>query len=96
VGWGDDYKPWFAHQSVDITGLSPGNYRMCVTPNAGGAWLESTIANNSSWVDLAIDISRNKVTVLGHGETECQPDAPVTPTFEGPSGPGIYGGLRAV
>jgi hypothetical protein len=95
VGWGDDYKAWFTHQSVNVTGLTAGNYRMCVTPNQGGAWLESTIDNNSSWVDLAIDIPRNSVTVLARGETECQPDAPVPPEFEDPSWPGIYGGLRA-
>lgn len=94
IGWGDDYKPWFAHQSVNITGLAKGNYRMCVTPNPGGAWLESTIDNNSSWVDLAIDIARNNVTVLARGETECQPGAPVTPGIAGPDGPGIFGGLR--
>ncbi|MEP7159067.1 MAG: hypothetical protein ABI797_06545 [Chloroflexota bacterium] len=92
VGWGDDYKPWFAYQSVGITGLAAGNYRMCVTPNAGGAWLESTIANNSSWVDLAIDISQNKVTVLAHGETECQPGATTAPSIVA-TGPGIDGGL---
>lgn len=95
IGWGDDYKPWFAHQSVDITGLPAGNYRMCVTPNPGGAWRESTIANNSSWVDLAIDIARNKATVLTHGETECQPGVSLTPDVAPSDGPGIYGGLLA-
>jgi lysyl oxidase len=93
VGWGDDYKSWFAHQSVDITGLAAGNYRMCITPNPGGAWLESTITNNSSWVDLSIDIAHDNLAVLQRGETECQPGETFTPTVT-PSGPGIYGGLR--
>lgn len=96
IGWGDDYKQWFAHQSINITGLHSGNYRLCNTPNPGGAWLESTIANNSSWVDINIDLAHNKVTILARGETECQPGAVPPPTVVEPSGPAIYGGVRSI
>ena len=40
VGFGDDYKPFFNHQSVDITGLPSGTYRLCATVNPNGVWLE--------------------------------------------------------
>ncbi len=40
VGYGDDYKPFFNHQSVDITGLPVGAYRLCATVNSNGMWLE--------------------------------------------------------
>jgi hypothetical protein len=75
VGWGDEYKQWFTHQSVDITGLDRGNYRLCATPNPAGSWLEINPTNNSYWMDLHIDIGRNELTILAQGETACQPES---------------------
>jgi len=75
VGWGDDYKSWFAHQAIDITRLKAGDYRLCATPNPHGGWLEIDRTNNSYWVDLHINLAANELTVLGDGETECQPGA---------------------
>jgi hypothetical protein len=95
VGWGDEYKSWFAHQAIDITGLATGDYRLCATPNANGAWLEQTRANNSAYVDLHINVTTLTVTILGKGESECQPAGTTVPApvVYWPSGPGISGGL---
>jgi hypothetical protein len=79
VGYGDDYKPFFNHQSVDITGLPSGPYRMCATVNPTGVWLESDPegVNNSSWVDLELDNETHRFRVTGSGETDCDKPAPM-------------------
>jgi hypothetical protein len=73
VGWGDTYPPEFAGQSIDVTGLPKGNYRLCVTANAKGIWDEKNgnLANNSYWLDLFLNVSRDKLTVVGSGATPC-------------------------
>jgi hypothetical protein len=95
VGWGDDYKSWFAHQAVDITGMAAGEYRLCATPNANGAWLEVTRTNNSGWTDLYINPAKNELRIIAQGETECQPQGSsfAAPVIYWPSGPGIAGGV---
>jgi len=72
VGFGDDYKPYFAHQAVDVTGLAAGTYRLCATVNGDGMWQEiDHVANNSYWLDLAVDPALNQVRVVGQGEDPC-------------------------
>jgi lysyl oxidase len=73
VGWGDTYPPEFAGQAIDVTGLPKGNYRLCVTANAKGIWDEKNgnLANNSYWLDLFLNVSRDKLTVVGSGATPC-------------------------
>jgi hypothetical protein len=74
VGFGDDYKPFFAHQAVDVTGLAEGTYRLCATVNGDGMWHEiDNVANNSSWVDLALNPATRRVSVVGQGESACAP-----------------------
>lgn len=79
VGFGDDYKPFFNHQSVDITGLPSGSYRMCATVNPTGVWLENDPegANNSSWVDIELDSDAHRFRVVGSGDTDCDKPAPM-------------------
>ena len=78
-GYGDDYKPFFNNQLVDVTGLAAGTYRLCATVNSTGLWREkdSNAANNSSWVDLELDAAAVRVRVVGSGDTDCERPAPV-------------------
>lgn len=73
VGWGDNYPPEFAHQAIDVTGLPPGTYRLCATVNPRGIWTEknNNHANNSSWMDLNLDVASNALTVTETGQTPC-------------------------
>ncbi|HEY8135416.1 MAG TPA: hypothetical protein VIF08_05185 [Candidatus Limnocylindrales bacterium] len=77
VGFGDEYKEWFAHQLVNVTGVPAGSYRLCATPNQGGDWLESDNLNNSSWTDITMNPSTMTVTILRQGTGDCSvPPAP--------------------
>lgn len=80
VGFGDDYKPFFNNQSVDISGLASGTYRLCATVNANGMWREkdSNHANNSSWTDIELDAAAGKFSVVGMGEADCERPAPMS------------------
>jgi Lysyl oxidase len=54
VGWGDEYSWRLPNQYVDITGLTPGRYRLRVTADAPGYFVEASESNNATWVDLQI------------------------------------------
>lgn len=88
VGWADVYPASIAHQWIDVTGLAAGDYRLCATPNPAGAWQEVSLTNNSAWIDIHIDVVANQLTILGQGETECQPALTVTRGAAAPSVPG--------
>lgn len=78
VGWADVYPASIAYQWVNVTTLPAGDYRLCSTPNPAGAWQEVTLANNSAWIDLHIDVAANQLTILGQGQAECQPATTVS------------------
>lgn len=78
VGYGDDYKPFFNHQTIDITGLAAGTYRLCATVNADGRWREKRSDNNSSWVDVELGEDGRGMNVVGVGDADCDQPAPVT------------------
>ncbi|HEV3478866.1 MAG TPA: lysyl oxidase family protein [Gaiellaceae bacterium] len=54
VGWGDLYRWNLPDQYVDITGLAAGRYRLLVTADAVGWFVESNNTNNATWVDLQL------------------------------------------
>jgi hypothetical protein len=62
VGWGDIYHRRLPGQSIDITDLPDGTYRLWATADQAGFFRESNDANNSTWADLWIDA--DGVTVL--------------------------------
>ena len=72
-GWGDIYAPETKFQEIDVTGLPAGDYRLCTTTNPRAIWKEKgdNTANNSSWVDLELDVASNDLIVTGTGETPC-------------------------
>lgn len=73
VGWGDDYAPDRPYQSIDVTKLPAGSYRLCATVNPKGIWTEedNDRANNSYWLDVELDAANNDMTVIGGGSTAC-------------------------
>lgn len=56
VGYGDDYAPHLEGQSIDITDLVPGRYRLVHTVNPDRTLIERSYSNNSS--SLLIRIGR--------------------------------------
>jgi hypothetical protein len=62
VGWGDIYDRSLPGQSIDISGLPDGIYRLWATADQAGFFRESNDVNNSTWADLWIDA--DGVTVL--------------------------------
>ncbi len=83
VGYGDDYKPFFNHQTVDVTGLPSGQYRLCVTVNDNGMWLEQDGANNSAWVDIDLNSEAHRQRVVDSGASDCNSPEPVVYGFGG-------------
>ena len=66
VGWGDEYRWSLPDQYVDITGLTPGRYRLQVTADNQSWFTESNEANNATWVDLQIK-GQGSVRIDGYG-----------------------------
>jgi len=62
VGWGDIYHRSLPGQSIDITGLPEGPYRLWATADQADVFWEANDANNSTWADPWIDA--DGVTIL--------------------------------
>jgi hypothetical protein len=65
VGWGDTYPASIALQWIDITGLKSGRYRLTATADPAGWFLETSEANNATWLD--IKLTGAGVSVLARG-----------------------------
>ncbi len=78
VGWGDDYRPFFAYQQINISGLPDGAYRLCATVNPEGLWREAGAgaANNSYWFDVQLAPSTAALTPIAQGLGPCSEAAP--------------------
>jgi hypothetical protein len=63
VGWGDIYTYRLPDQYIDITGLTPGRYRLWATADPGNWFQESDDANQATWTDL--QLTGTGITVLG-------------------------------
>ena len=61
VGYGDDYAPLLEGQSIDITDVAPGRYRLVHTVNPDRSLAERTYRNNVSV--LSIRLSRTAAGV---------------------------------
>ena len=66
VGWGDRYGYTFPLQWVDITGLTPGQYKLIATVDAQNYYLETKESNNRTWTILQLN-GDNTVTVIQQG-----------------------------
>ena len=54
VGWSDPYFWQLEDQSVDITGLADGGYRLTAVADPDGWLSEVDETNNETWVELQI------------------------------------------
>lgn len=75
VGYGDDYAPLLEGQSIDITDVAPGRYRLVHTVNPDRSLAERSYVNNSS--SLVIRIGRDGAgrPTVTRPETSSQNDA---------------------
>lgn len=66
VGWGDDYAGYLEGQSIDVTGLPSGRYRLIHVVNGDRRLRERSFANNSAavWIELYRAGGRMRVRVL--------------------------------
>ena len=66
VGWGDEYHHSTEGQELDVTGLAPGIYYLTQDADPEGHWLETSEANNRSWVRFRLSRkgSNPEITVL--------------------------------
>jgi hypothetical protein len=68
IGWGDKYSNTLPDQYINITGLTPGNYRLIGTADPNGWFTESNNTNNVSWIDIKLTATDgNKVRIVAYG-----------------------------
>jgi hypothetical protein len=81
VGWADRYGSELRYQSIDVTGLSAGEYLLKVTADPNGYFLERNELNNCNWTRIRVGRSGAAVPVLDWGAGCVLPGAPgPTPT----------------
>lgn len=51
-GWNDTYRQTLPGQSIDVTGLPDGKYRLWTEVDETGSFREATRKNNRTWIDL--------------------------------------------
>jgi hypothetical protein len=73
VGWGDVYSPETSFQSIDVSDVPAGAYRICATVNPRGTWTEmgENHTNNSYWMDMVLDPATAQLQVTNSGDTPC-------------------------
>lgn len=54
VGWADTYVWTLPGQSIDITGIPDGRYRLWAVADEDGWFREESRGNNTTWIDVAI------------------------------------------
>ena len=65
VGWGDTYRYYLFGQSIDITGLSDGVYRLVIEIDPKNHFLETDDGDNTS--SVTISIVGTTVEIVGSG-----------------------------
>jgi len=67
VGWADTYPSNIAFQYIDVTNLVSGNYRLTATADPADLFIDADRSNNTTWLDLHLQIRAGKVTVIASG-----------------------------
>lgn len=55
IGWGDRYSRNLPDQYIDITGVTPGRYRLEVTADPSDWFQETNNGNNTAWAVLQLN-----------------------------------------
>ena len=73
VGWADIY-PWdFAGQYIDITGVTDGEYLLCMTADPANDFVESSDTDNQSWAHVTLSGTATPTPTMIVGATGQQP-----------------------
>lgn len=69
VGWGDEYQWYLLDQTIEITGVKDGQYRIRAIADPADQVQESDEANNDTWtvVELSTVDGRRRIKVLEQG-----------------------------
>jgi hypothetical protein len=73
-GWGDVYDFTLPGQSVDISELPDGRYRLWAEADPQGWFREVTRENNVTWVDLELSTGADGVRTAMVVSTGAQPE----------------------
>ncbi|MFM1752206.1 MAG: hypothetical protein RL119_1168 [Actinomycetota bacterium] len=79
VGWGDTYGSSLSGQSVDMTGMPDGDYRLYIDIDPYHRLSESTREDNQSCVLLRLSVTRRTVTVLNPNDCTATTVSAVAP-----------------
>lgn len=68
-GWNDTYLASLPGQSIDVTGLPEGRYRLWTEVDEKGVFRETTRENNRTWIDLELRMTPDglQAPVIGKG-----------------------------
>jgi hypothetical protein len=83
VGWGDTYGSSLSGQSVDMTGMPDGDYRLYIDIDPNHRLSESTRVDNQSCVLLRLSVTRRSVTVLNPSGCTATTVSAVAPAVSG-------------
>ena len=86
VGWGDLYPYDFAGQYVDLAGVVPGDYLVCLTADPSNWFRETHDGNNASWAKIHIpaatdlpDNQQTPISAIAQSQHSCKSQLPYTP-----------------
>ncbi|MBA3374314.1 MAG: hypothetical protein H0U00_00590 [Actinobacteria bacterium] len=70
-GWNDTYRQTLPGQSIDVTGLPDGKYRLWTEVDETGSFREATRKNNRTWIDLDLRMTPDGLSAntIGTGPT---------------------------
>jgi hypothetical protein len=61
-GWNDTYRQSLPGQSIDVTGLPDGKYRLWTEVDEQGWFREASRTNNRTWIDLELRMTPQGLT----------------------------------
>lgn len=70
-GWNDTYRQSLPGQSIDVTGLPDGKYRLWTEIDEKGWFREATRTNNRTWIDIELRMTPDGLSAntIGTGPT---------------------------
>ncbi len=64
LGWGDTYSIELPGQSIDVTRIPDGSYRLWTRADRNGWFREARLDNNVTWVNVRLSTSRKGVRAV--------------------------------
>lgn len=85
VGWGDLYPYNFAGQYVDLAGVTPGDYLVCLTADPSNWFREKNDHNNMSWAKIhipdptSLHHAQTRIAAIATEQHSCKAQLPYAP-----------------